>query len=134
VETAKEEVILGIPFTPGPRVLLRPSFAMTLEEVRAKIKGGKISGGATLVLDGKNITLENVEITDGSALVIKAVDGAKVTIRNLKVENDGFELVKLSDEEQNSPATPEYLRIRGYRIVNRAAKVCEFTKPGVFEI
>ena len=134
IKTAKEELILGIPFTPGPRVLLRPSFAMTLAEVRAKIFGGSISGDATLVLDGKDITLENVEITAGSALVIKACDGAKVTVKNLKVENDGFELVKLSAEEQNSPATPEYLRIRGYRIVNRGAQVCEFTKLGTFDL
>lgn len=132
VETAQEELILGIPFTPGPRVLLRPSFAMTIGEVREKIKGGSISGDATLVLDGKDITLENVEITAGSALVIKACDGAKVTVKNLKVENDGFKLIPLTADEQNSPATPEYLRIRGYRIVNRGAKVFEFTKPGTY--
>jgi UDP-sugar pyrophosphorylase len=134
MKTAKEELILGIPFTPGPRVLLRPSFAMTLSEVRAKIKGGKISGDATLVLDGKDITLENVEITAGSALVIKAVGGAKVTVKDLKVENDGFKLVPLSEDEQNSPATPEYLRIRGYRIENRGAKICEFNSPGTYSL
>ena len=134
VETAKEELILGIPFTPGPRVLLRPSFAMTLAEVREKIKGGSISGDATLVLDGKDIAFENVEITAGSALVIKAADGAKVTAKNLKVENAGFELVPLTADEQNSAATPEYLRLRGYRIVNRDAKVCEFTKPGEYHL
>ncbi|MFA7370144.1 MAG: hypothetical protein WC334_10905, partial [Kiritimatiellales bacterium] len=134
VETAKEALILGIPFTPGPRVLLRPSFALTLAEVRAKIKGGKISGDATLVLDGKDITLENVEIAAGSALVIKACDGAKVTVKNLKIENGGFELVPLTADEQNSTATPEYLRLRGYRIVNRGAKVCEFNKPGEFRL
>jgi UDP-sugar pyrophosphorylase len=134
MKTAKEELILGIPFTPGPRVLLRPSFAMTLSEVRAKIKGGKISGDATLVLDGKDITLEHVEIAAGSALVIKAVDGAKVTVKDLKVENDGFKLVPLSEEEQNSPATPEYLRIRGYRIENRGAKICEFNNPGTYSL
>ncbi|MEI8205812.1 MAG: UTP--glucose-1-phosphate uridylyltransferase [Kiritimatiellales bacterium] len=134
VEAAKEELILGIPFTPGPRVLLHPSFAMTLAEVREKIKGGSISGDATLVLDGKDITLENVEIAAGSALVIKACNGAKVTVKNLKVENDGFELVKLSAEEQNSPATPEYLRIRDYRIENRGAKIYEFEMPGNYTI
>ncbi len=134
VETAKEEIILGIPFTTGPRVLLRPSFAMTLDEVRAKIKGGSISGDATLVLDGNDITLENVEISAGSALVIKACDGAKVTVKNLKIENSGFELVKLTPEEMNNPSTPEYLRIRGYRIVNRNAKICEFTKPGNYTV
>lgn len=130
VEAAKEKLILGIPFTPGPRVILRPSFAMTLDEVRAKIKGGKISGEASLVLDGKNITLENVEITDGSALVIHACDGANVTVKNLKVENGGFELIPLTDEEQNSPSTPEYLRLRGYRIENRGAQIAGFKDLG----
>lgn len=134
VETAKEELILGIPFTPGPRVLLRPSFALTLAEVREKIKGGSISGDATLVLDGRDITLENVEIAAGSALVIKACDGANVTAQNLKIENSGFELVPLSAEEQNSAATPEYLRLRGYRIVNRSTAVYEFNKPGSFRL
>jgi UDP-sugar pyrophosphorylase len=134
VETADEELILGIPFTPGPRVLLRPSFAMTLAEVREKIKGGKISGQATLVLDGKDITLENVEITDGSALVVKAAAGAKVTAENLTVKNDGFEIVKLTDAEQNSSDIPEYLRIRGYRIETRGAKICEFIEPGEYKL
>jgi UDP-sugar pyrophosphorylase len=134
VETAREELICGIPFTPGPHVLLRPSFAMTVDEVRAKISGGSISGDATLVLDGKDITLENVEITAGSALVIKAADGAKVTVKDLRIENDGFERVNLSDEEQNSANTPEYLRLRGYRIENCAAKVCEFTEPGEYRL
>lgn len=130
VEPAKEKLILGLPFTPGPRVILRPSFAMTLDEVRAKIKGGKISGEASLVLDGKNITLENVEITDGSALVIHACEGATVTVKNLKVENGGFELIPLTDEEQNSPSTPEYLRLRGYRIENRGAQIAGFKDIG----
>jgi len=134
VETAKEELILGIPFTPGPRVLLRPSFAMTLAEVREKIKGGKISGDATLVLDGQDIALENVEITAGCALVIKAADRAKATVKNLKIKNDGFELVPLTADEQNSSATPEYLRLRGYRIVNRYAKIYAFTKPGEYKL
>ena len=134
VETAKEELILGIPFTPGPRVLLRPSFAMTLAEVREKIKGGGISSDATLVLDGKNITLENVEITAGSALVIHACDGANVTVKDLKVENGGFDLVRLTEAEQNSAETPEYLRIRGYRIDNHAAAVHQFTETGDFRL
>jgi UDP-sugar pyrophosphorylase len=134
VETAKDELILGVPFTPGPRVLLRPAFAMTLAEVRTKISGGSISGDATLVLDGRDITLENVEITAGSSLVIKAVDGAGVSAKNLKVKNAGFELIKLSAEEQNSSATPEYLRIRGYRIVNCGAAVYEFTSLGRYSL
>ena len=133
VSEAKETLILDIPMTPGPRVLLRPSFALTLEEVRAKITGGSISGEGTLVLEG-DIRLENVEIADGAALVIKACAGAQVTIRDLKVANNGFQLVRLTDAEMQSEATPEYLRIRGYRIEDRGAKVYAFTTPGAYVI
>jgi UDP-sugar pyrophosphorylase len=134
VETAPEEQILGVPFTPGPRVLLRPSFALTLAEVREKIRGGYISGDATLVLDGREISLENVEIAEGAALVVKAVEGAKVRVKDLRVRNGGFELVPLTPEEQTSAAVPEYLRLRGYRIVNRSAQVYAFTEPGEYDL
>lgn len=134
ISEAPEEMILDIPMTPGPRILLRPSFAQTLAEVREKISGGSIAGQGTLVLDGKGITLENVEIADGAALVIKAVAGANVTVKNLKVENAGFELVKLTAEEMESADTPEYLKLRGYRIENRGAQICEFTEPGDYTV
>ena len=133
VHEAPETLILDIPMTPGPRVLLRPSFALTLEEVRSKISGGSISGEATLVLEG-DIRLENVEISDGAALVIKACKGAQVTVRELKVANDGFKLVRLTDAEMQSEGTPEYLRIRGYLIEDRGAKVYAFATPGAYLI
>ena len=117
-----------------PARILRPSFAMTLGEVRSKIKGGSISGEATLVLDGKDVHLENVEVADGSALVIKACEGAKVTVRDYKVEKAGFEIVLLTEAELASEETPEYLRIRGYRIENRGAEIYEFTEPGEYTI
>ena len=133
IREAQETLILDIPMTPGPRVLLRPSFALTLEEVRSKISGGSISGEATLVLEG-DIRLENVEISDGAALVIKACKGAQVTVRELKVANDGFKLVRLTDAEMQSEGTPEYLRIRGYLIEDRGAKVYAFATPGAYLI
>lgn len=134
VSEAEQKLIRGIPFTPGPRVLLRPSFAMTLAEVRSKISGGSISGTATLILDGENITLNNVEITGPSALIIKACKGTGVTVKNRKVKNGGFNVVNLSEEEQNSSQTPEYLRIRGYRIENCGAEIHEFQEPGEYTI
>ena len=133
IREAQETLILDIPMTPGPRVLLRPSFALTLEEVRSKISGGSISGEATLVLEG-DVHLENVEISDGAALVIKACKGAQVTVRELKVANDGFKLVRLTDAEMQSEGTPEYLRIRGYLIEDRGAKVYAFATPGAYLI
>ena len=134
ITEAAEKAILDIPVTPGPRVVLRPSFAMTLGEVRSKITGGSIAGEATLILDGKDVTLDGVEITDGSALVIHACAGATVTVRNRKVDNAGFEIVPLTESELASDDTPEYLRIRGYRIEDRGAEVHRFTEPGSYTI
>ena len=74
------------------------------------------------------------EITAGSALIVKAADGAQVTVKNLKVENAGFGLIPLTADEQNSDVTPEYLRLRGYRIINRGVAAYEFTKPGEYRL
>ena len=115
---APQKTLCGIPLVPGPRVILRPSFALTLADVRARISGGSISGEATLVLDG-DLTLENVTIADGASLVAKAPDGGTLEIKNRTVTRSGavHDLVQLTDAEMASTDVPEYLRIRGYRIV-----------------
>ncbi|MEI6277960.1 MAG: UTP--glucose-1-phosphate uridylyltransferase [Verrucomicrobiae bacterium] len=122
--------IHGIPFTPGPRVILRPSFALTLADVRERIHGGSISGDATLILDG-DVRLENVTVSAGSALVISAAPGATITVKDLAVSSGpSWELQELTDGEMSSATVPEYLRIRGYRIVDRGAKRHVADSPG----
>ena len=92
VEEAGEELILGVPFGLGPKVILRPSFAMSLDDCREKVSGGSISGESTLIIDGADITLEDVQLSGSTALVVKACKGAKVTVKG-PFSNDGFELV-----------------------------------------
>jgi len=133
VEEAEQELILGVPLVPGPKVLLHPSFAMTLAEAREKVSGCSISGEAALVLDGKDIMLDGVKLSGRSALVVKACDGAKVTVRG-SFENEGIELVRLTEEELSSAEVPEYLRIRGYRFEDRAAALYEFDQPGEYVV
>jgi hypothetical protein len=41
-----------------------------------------------------------------------------------------FEIQELTDAEIESPDVPEYLRIRGYRIINQGAKTFTITQPG----
>jgi UDP-sugar pyrophosphorylase len=126
--------IRGIPFTPGPRVILRPSFALTLAEVKERVKGGAISGTATLVLDG-DIRLENVTVPDGSTLVVSAVPGASVTVKNLNISpGPTYLLEELGDAELASGETPEYLRIRGYRIVDQGVNKIAVEEKGRWEI
>ncbi len=134
VEEAEEVKILGVPFTLGPKAILRPSFALTLAEGRAKVSGGSISGEATLIVEGRDIRLEGVELSGSSALVVKACDGAKVVVRGA-FRNAGFELVRLTDAERAAGSgVPEYLKIRGYRFENRGAAVYEFDQPGEYTV
>ena len=133
VNEGAQKLISGVPFTEGPKVLLRPSFALTLADVRSKISGGSISDEATLILDGKEIALENVELSGSSALIVKACDGAKVTVKGA-FKNEGFALVELTEVEMADPAVPEYLKIRGYRFENRGAAIHTFDQPGDYTI
>lgn len=121
--------IRGIPFTSGPRVLLRPGFALSLTDVRERLRGVTISGDATLVLDG-DVHLENVTLPAGTALVAKAAPGSSLTLSDFTASGPNFDLVPLTDEEMTSPNVPEYLRIRGYRIIDPGVKRIEVTEAG----
>jgi UDP-sugar pyrophosphorylase len=134
VEEAEQKMILGVPFTLGPKVILRPSFAMTLDETCDKVSGGSISGEATLIIDGADITLEDVQLSGKTALIVKACDGAKVIVKGA-FENEGFELVELTGEERSPDSdVPEFLKIRGYNFVNKGAAVYEFNEPGEYTV
>ena len=132
VEETPATDIRGIPFVTGPRVILRPSFALTLADVRDRIRGGQISGDATLILEG-DVHAENLTLPNGSSLKVSASQGASVHLKNMTAPvQPGFELVPLTDSEMASSDVPEFLRIRGYRIVNHGAKVLHADKPGTW--
>ncbi|MCC5850848.1 MAG: UTP--glucose-1-phosphate uridylyltransferase [Verrucomicrobia bacterium] len=128
------QTILGVPFVNGPRVLLRPSFAMTLAEAREKIGGGQLSGPSTLILDGPDIRLRDVRLEAGAALRVHAVPGAKVTIQGRLSGPPGFVLTKLSSEELAAPDTPSALKMRGYRFVDQGVKALRFDRPGEYQV
>lgn len=130
VVDATKQFIRGVPITPGPRVILRPSFALTLAEARHRIQGGRISGDATLILDG-DIRLENVTVNAGASLVVHAAPGASVTIKDATFSSGPtYRIQELTDAEIASPDVPEYLRIRGYRIIDEGVKKHTITEPG----
>ena len=120
VEDGPRQMLRGVPFTSGPRVILRPSFALTLADVREKIQGGRISGDATLILEG-DVRLENVTVPEGTALVVHAQASSPVAFKDFTaLQTPRFVIQPLTDEEMNSTNVPEYLRIRGYRILQSA--------------
>ncbi len=113
------ELIWGVPFVTGPRVILRPSFALTLADVKARVRGGEISGDSTLILEG-DVTLENLTVPDGASVKISAEKDIPFVMRDFTATvGPGFQIVPLTDSEMASPDVPEYLRIRGYRICNQ---------------
>ena len=117
VKDGPRQMLRGVPFTSGPRVILRPSFALTLADVREKIQGGHISGDATLILEG-DVRLENVTVPEGTSLVVHAQDSNPTALKDFTAPpTPRFVIQPLTEEEMTSDRVPEYLRIRGYRIV-----------------
>ena len=88
----------------GPKILLDPTFALTLEDLRKKFTGSNsISKDSALVLSGANTKVNNLTL-DG---YLKAVDGAEVSGEHLNKERIDF--VPASDSDN------EIFRIRGYK-------------------
>lgn len=111
VQDGPVRTIAGIPVVDGPRVVLRPRFALTVADVRAKVQGGSISGRAALVLDG-DAKLDSVHIADGQALFLNDASAKPQSL----LQNSAPVLVELTAPEITAPSTPEFLRIRGYRL------------------
>ena len=80
----------GLPFEDGARVVLSPSFGVTVAEIRARFPFPDlvyVSERSTLVLDG-HVEIHHLHL-DG-ALVVRAAPGARVVIKNFTVVNQGW--------------------------------------------
>jgi len=127
VDTDEKQDYSGISVAFNARVVFFPSFAVTLKEVKNKIRGEvKITRRSTLILDG-DIDLYNLQL-DG-ALLIKACPGAKVTIKNLVVKNDGLVFKEIDPNDED---VPEKYRIRGYKPEKRDVLELKFSVPGQY--
>ena len=88
----------------GPKILLDPTFAVSIKEIKAKVRGtNKISKDSVLVLRGKAAQIENLEL-DGF-LVVEGDTVASGEVKNSqRVE---FEHATADDSEM--------YRIRGFK-------------------
>mmetsp|Transcript_15679 Transcript_15679/g.25065 ORF Transcript_15679/g.25065 Transcript_15679/m.25065 type:complete len:563 (+) Transcript_15679:1285-2973(+) len=124
----------GVPTQVGPKIVLSPSFAMTMEELKRKfLSPGKVtmSAKSTLHLDGRDIEVKSLDL-DGT-LIVKAAPGAHVVIDDLKVENEGWVLDPISGE--NGDSISEALRIRGYTLRKNGDQTTHiFTEPGHYRL
>ncbi len=92
-----------------PKIFINPSFSVTLEELRSKFKGKNVvKKNSTLLLFGKNSTLENVRI-DG----LVSVDVAHLS--NVSNENR----IRLCFTPLNQGEGANFEQIRGYRLIIR---------------
>ncbi len=118
----------GIPVTPGPRVILCPAFAISQQEILDKIKGGKITQRSSLILEGHNLFVKNLDL-DG-ALVIRAGPDSHVIVDGLKIRNDGWKL----EEIPNGANVTETFSIRGYTMTKHDSAIYIIKEPGKFLI
>jgi UDP-sugar pyrophosphorylase len=118
----------GIPVTPGPRVILSPSFAITQQELMDKIDGGRITQRSALVLEGESLKVKNLQL-DG-ALVIKTGHDCIVEVDGLVVENKGFKLKEIPEGAD----VPETVSIRGYTMDQNEVLEIVITEPGTYKI
>jgi UDP-sugar pyrophosphorylase len=68
-------------------------------------------------------------LTLRGSLVIRAVPGARVHIKRLRVHNAGWSFQPL---DPSNASEPEALAIRGYRLVKHQTRELNFDRPGVY--
>ncbi len=120
----KSTAWLGIPVPNLARVVLAPSFAATVAELRARFPTPdkvSISDRSSLVLEG-DVVVEKLAL-DGD-LRVSAMPGARIVIRNLAVKNDGVTMVPVDKD------APEVLKMRGYRKKEAESLIIHQTEPG----
>lgn len=123
----------GIEIEEPPHIVLSPSIAVSHAAVKQRFPGAQninITSNSTLVVDGSDVTFKSLKL-DGT-LVIKAVNGAKVTVDKLNVKNAGWQFKPLSESELNS--VEQKYAIRGYTLDKQGTEQYVFTQAGEYTL
>ena len=80
------------------------------------LRGGELSPESTLVIQGRDVVLDNVKLKGRAALWIEVSEGVQLAVKDVVVSENGFAMESLSADEMASADIPENLKIRGYRI------------------
>jgi UDP-sugar pyrophosphorylase len=134
IKAAEQILVEGVPYIKGPRIFLAPSFALSLEEVRQKLRNCSFADECTLYLCGPSIRLENVALSRHASLIINAIPEAEVTVRGLTLQNSGHTVEFISREKAGDPQFDESDRLRMFVIRPVAPAIYEFNQPGRFVI
>jgi hypothetical protein len=115
-------------------VVLVPGFAVGQDELNQKISGGYLAPHSTLVVDGEDIYIKNLQLMGKTALVLRTAPGVRLTVENISLVNRGYHLEPLSDKEMADPDIPDYLKIRAYRLVADDPLVIDIQEPGSYTL
>lgn len=125
---APEACFCGIKVIPGPEIVLKPSFVVCPAEYKDRFPNPSeinISARSSLIVKG-DVVIESLQL-DG-ALEIDCEEGAQGIVRDLVVKNQGWE--KIEDQSESSP---DFIKIRGYRINKIDTKIIIYKKDGTVE-
>jgi len=115
IEPPEDVTFLGITAKIGARIIMHPSFAVSLEQMKEKIKGQiKISNRSELIIDG-DVVLNDLKL-DGA---LRITGDGELDPR--VITNAGSKLEKLTDWQLKN-IYPPYIQIRGYRRVELAVE------------
>ena len=128
----KERISQAVPFREGAKIVLHPRFATSVKEVTTKINGGSITPRSVLLIEGEDVYLDNLQL-DGT-LIIRSASGVKLKLKDVKIVNAGWKFVDLTAVEMADPSVPDYLKIRGYKLVKQEQEVIELTESGEYEL
>jgi len=98
---------LGVSARMGARIVLQPSFGISLEEMKTRIKGAvRISHRSVLILDGP-VSIDGLQL-DGALKI-----SGKGSVSNLTVKNSSMSLVEIP--LAHLAKMPPSYQIRGYQ-------------------
>lgn len=109
-EQTESSDLNGLSWKFGPKIILDPSFAITIEEIASKIKPAhKISKESTLILGGMGTSLPDDLQIDGT---LRSRHGGKIDFfKDFDEQKVVFEPTNDDDEE--------VLRIRGFKVAKK---------------
>ncbi|CAK9068730.1 unnamed protein product [Durusdinium trenchii] len=112
IEEPEEVSFLGINAKLGAQIIIKPSFAICLEQLKSKIRGTiRISKKSTLILEG-DVSVDGLQLK--GALSLRGTGSfAGETGKRRSIENKGVVLVPIPTDEL--PKYPPSLQIRGYK-------------------
>jgi len=111
-KTDNQHEFAGIKIRQYPQVTLLPSFATTLEKLKASFKGSNVITSKSSLVLKNNVSIDKLKL-DGSLVIDGTQEGEPKQIKDLEFNEQNYvKFVPVCDSD------PQYLQIRGYKVDN----------------